>query len=189
MRNYQVIARLADGVTIQQARSELTTIAARLARDFPQTNQGIEPTIVTYNERVNGQQIRLVFWSLMGAVGFVLLIACSNVANLLLARSAERAKEVGVRLSLGASRGRVIRQLLVESVMLSLIGGLLGLPLAYAGIRVFDSLTQDVGKPYWMVFSLDPIVLLFSSACASPPGSSSGWPRRCTCRRRASTRY
>ncbi|MET0167295.1 MAG: ABC transporter permease, partial [Vicinamibacterales bacterium] len=161
VRNYQVIARLADGVTIQQARSELTTIVARLASDFPQTNQGIEPTIVTYNERVNGQQIRLVFWSLMGAVGFVLLIACSNVANLLLARSAERAKEVGVRLSLGASRGRVIRQLLVESVMLSLIGGLLGLPLAYAGIRVFDSLTQDVGKPYWMVFSLDPIVLLF----------------------------
>ena len=161
VRNYQVIARLADGVTIQQARSELTTIATRLARDFPQTNQGIEPTIVTYNERVNGQQIRLVFWSLMGAVGFVLLIACSNVANLLLARSAERAKEVGVRLSLGASRGRVIRQLLVESVMLSLIGGLLGLPLAYAGIRVFDSLTQDVGKPYWMVFSVDPIVLLF----------------------------
>ena len=161
VRNYQVIARLADGVTIQQARSELTTIATRLASDFPQTNHGIEPTIVTYNERVNGQQIRLVFWSLMGAVGFVLLIACSNVANLLLARSAERAKEVGVRLSLGASRGRVIRQLLVESVMLSLIGGLLGLPLAYAGIRVFDSLTQDVGKPYWMVFSVDPIVLLF----------------------------
>ena len=161
VRNYQVIARLADGVTIQQARSELTTITARLARDYPQTNQGIEPTIVTYNERVNGQQIRLVFWSLMGAVGFVLLIACSNVANLLLARSAERAKEVGVRLSLGASRGRVIRQLLVESVMLSLIGGLLGLPLAYAGIRVFDSLTQNVGKPYWMEFSIDPTVLLF----------------------------
>jgi predicted permease len=103
-RNYQVIARLADGVTIQQARSELSTITARLARDYPQTNQGIESTIVTYNERANGREIKLVFWSLMGAVGFVLLIACSNVANLLLARSAERAKEVGVRLSLGASR-------------------------------------------------------------------------------------
>jgi predicted permease len=161
MRNYQVIARLADGVTIQQARSELSTITARLARDYPDTNQGIEPVIISYNERANGSQIRLVFWSLMGAVGFVLLIACSNVANLLLARSAERAKEVGVRLSLGASRARVIRSLLVESVMLSSIGGLFGLPLAYGGIRIFDSLTQNVGKPYWMVFSIDPIVLLF----------------------------
>jgi predicted permease len=160
-RNYQVIARLADGVTIPQARSELATITARLARDYPQTNQGIEPTVITYNERVNGRQIRLVFWSLMGAVGFVLLIACSNVANLLLARSAERAKEVGLRLSLGATRGRVIRQLLVESVMLSMIGGLVGMPLAYAGIRVFDAMTQDVGKPYFMIFSIDPIVLLF----------------------------
>ena len=188
VRNYQVIARLADGVTIQQARSELTTIATRLARDFPQTNQGIEPTIVTYNERVNGQQIRLVFWSLMGAVGFVLLIACSNVANLLLARSAERAKEVGVRLSLGASRGRVIRQLLVESVMLSLIGEFLGLPLAYAGIRVFDSLTQDVGKPYWMVFSVDPIVLLFVFGVCFATGIIFGRRRRCTCRKRASTK-
>jgi predicted permease len=160
-RNYQVIARLADGVTIPQARSELATITARLARDFPQTNQGIEPIVMTYNERANGPQIRLVFWSLMGAVGFVLLIACSNVANLLLARSAERAKEVGLRLSLGATRARVIRQLLVESIMLSLIGGLAGAPLAYAGIRIFDAMTQDVGKPYFMVFSIDPTVLLF----------------------------
>ena len=161
IRIYQVIARLADGVTIPQARSELATITARLARDYPQTNEGIEPTVVTYNQRSTPNQIRLVFWSLMGAVGFVLLIACSNVANLLLARSAERAKEVGIRVSLGAGRGRVIRQLLVESVMLSLLGGIAGIPLAYAGIRIFDSLTQNVGKPYWMEFSIDPVVLLF----------------------------
>jgi predicted permease len=161
IRIYQVIARLADGVTIPQARSELSTITAQLARDYPKTNEGIEPTIVTFNERSTPNQIRLVFFSMMGAVGFVLLIACSNVANLMLARSAERAKEVGVRVSLGASRGRVIRQLLVESVMLSLIGGIVGIPLAYAGIRLFDSLTQNVGKPYWMEFSIDPVVLLF----------------------------
>jgi predicted permease len=161
IRSYQVLARLADGVTIPQAREELSTITARLARDYPQTNEGIVPTVVTYNERASGSQIRLVFWSLMGAVGFVLLIACSNVANLLLARSADRAKEIGVRVSLGAGRWRVVRQLLVESVMLSLMGGILGSPLAYAGIRVFDSMTQDVGKPYWMVFSIDPVVVLF----------------------------
>jgi len=161
VRPYTVIARLKDGVTIPQARSELATIAAQLARDYPQSNEGIEPRIITYNERQAGRELRLVFWSLMGAVGFVLLIACSNVANLLLARSAERAKEVGIRVSLGAGRGRVIRQLLVESVMLALFGGLLGIPLAYAGIRVFDASTQDVGKPYYMVFTIDPIVLLF----------------------------
>jgi putative ABC transport system permease protein len=161
IRIYQVIARMNDGVTIPQARSELATITARLSGDYPQTNKGIEPTVITYDERATGNQIRLVFFSLMGAVAFVLLIACSNVANLLLARSAERAKEVGVRVSLGASRGRVIRQLLVESVMLSLIGGIVGTPLAYAGIRIFDSLTQNVGKPYWMEFSIDPSVLLF----------------------------
>src|SRR4029453_11196860 len=137
VRNHEVIARLADGVTIPQARSELATITARLGRGFPQTNQGIETTIVNYNERATPNQIRLMFFSLMGAVGFVLLIACSNVANLLLARSAERAKEVGVRLSLGASRARVIGQLLVESVMLSPLGGIAGIPLAYGGIRIF----------------------------------------------------
>src|SRR5262245_12376570 len=161
IRNYQVIARLAGDVSIAQARIELATITTQLARDYPKTNEGIEPTVITFNERVNGREIRLVFWSLMGAVGFVLLIACSNVANLLLARSADRAKEVGVRLSLGAGRGQIVRQLLVESVMLSLLGGILGMPLAYAGIRLFDSLTQNVGKPYWMVFSIDPIVLAF----------------------------
>jgi putative ABC transport system permease protein len=175
VRIYQVIARLADGVTIPQARSELATITARLARDYPQTNEGIEPTVVSFNERATPNQIRLVFFSLMGAVGFVLLIACSNVANLLLARSAERAKEVGVRVSLGASRGRVIRQLLVESVMLSLLGGILGIPLAYAGIRTFDSLTQNVGKPYWMEFSIDPTVLLFFFAICFVTGVAFGF--------------
>ena len=170
VRSYQVIARLADGVSIEQARTELATIAKQLARDYPKTNEGIEPTIITFNERINGSEIRLVFWSLMGAVGFVLLIACSNVANLLLARSADRAKEVGVRLSLGASRGQIIRQLLVESVLLSVLGGIAGMPLAYAGIRLFDSLTQNVGKPYWMVFSIDPNVLLFFVAICFTTG-------------------
>jgi predicted permease len=173
-RNYNVIARLADGVSIPQARSELASIASRLASDYPQTNKDIVPTVVPYNERVGGSRIRLVLSALMGAVGFVLLIACANVANLQLARAAERAKEVGVRVSLGASRLRVIGQLLVESVLLACLGGALSVPVALAGIRVFDSVTQNVGKPYFMEFTLDPIVFLFFAAVCLATGVAFG---------------
>jgi putative ABC transport system permease protein len=164
VRNYQLIGRLADGVTIGQARAEISAVASRLASEHPETNKDLVPEVMTYNERVRAPQLRLIFWSLMGAVGFVLLIACANLANLLLARAAQRSREMSVRISIGATRWRIVRQLLVESVLLASLGGILSLPLAILGIRFFDAATQDVGKPYWMEFSMDGQVFAFFAA-------------------------
>jgi len=157
----QVFGRLAEGVTPPRAQAELSGIAARLAHDFPDSNKDIGVTVMDFNQRTNGGPIRLVFLSLMGAVAFVLLIACANVANLLLARSSQRVREVGVRVSLGATRGRIVRQLLVESVVLAVLSGALGMLIAVAGTRWFEAATQDVGKPYWIHFTMDGRVFAF----------------------------
>ena len=171
VRNFQVLGRLADGVTPSQARSEIETIVAKLAKDFPETNKEFRADVMTFDQRVAPPQLRLIFLSLMGAVGFVLLIAIANVANLLLGRAAGRSREIAVRVSLGAGRWRIVRQLLVESVLLAAIGGVLGLGLAFIGIKWFDSVvTSDVGKPYWMTFTLDPIVFFFLAAICLATG-------------------
>ncbi len=164
VRSFLTLGRLAPGVTRTQAQAELDTIAAKLARDFPETNKDVKPSVMTFNERQTGPQIKLVFLALMGAVAFVLLIACANVANLLLARSARRSREIAVRVSLGASRWRIVRQLLVENLMLSTVSGLLGFGLGLAGVRVFDRVTTEVGKPYWMKFTMDSTVFWFIGA-------------------------
>jgi putative ABC transport system permease protein len=156
--------RLADGMTIEQARTEMAGISEQLAGQFPDTNKGITAVVTPFSEQVIGTQVRVLFWSLMGAVAFVLLIACANVANLLLARASDRSREMAVRISIGATRWRLVRQLLVESVLLACVAGIAGLGLAYAGIRWFDANTQDIGKPYWMVFTMDGTVVAFFAA-------------------------
>ncbi len=160
-RQLFVFGKLPDGVTLEQARTEFQNLSRELARQYPTTNKDLTATVDLFLDRVVGGNIKLLFWSLMGAVAFVLLIACSNVANLLLAQAADRAREIGVRVSLGATRWRIVRQLLVESVMLSLISGVAGLGLAQLGIKWFDAETQGIGKPYWMVFQLNPRALAF----------------------------
>ena len=162
--------RLADGMTIEQARTEMTSITAHLAGQFPDTNKGITAVVTPFAEQVIGRQVRVLFWSLMGAVAFVLLIACANVANLLLARAADRSREIAVRISIGATRWRIVRQLLVESVLLAFVSGIAGLGLAYAGIRWFDANLQDVGRPYWMVFTMDATVVAFFGAVCLATG-------------------
>ena len=154
-RGINVFGRLADGATIADARVEMDLIAKRLQKEYPKSNEGVGIFVQTFNEQFNGGQIRVIFLALLGAVGFVLLIACANVANLLLARSLARSKEVSIRLALGASRWRIVRQLLVEAVLLGFAGGALGLGLAVFGVRAFDLAVANVGKPYWIQFTMD----------------------------------
>ncbi len=168
VHSYAVVGRLNDGVTLAQAQAQLAAVGAKLARDYPADNKDLSPTVDTFTRRMLGPQLRMIFWSLMGAVVFVLLIACANVANLLLARAADRAKEIGIRYSLGATRWQVVRQLLVESVLLAAIGGVAGLGLAIFGVRAFDAATQGVGKPNYMVFTFDTTVFIFFAiACVA----------------------
>lgn len=164
VRTFTGIGRLRDDVSLTQAGAELSTIGRSLQAQYPDTNKDMTPVAMNFNDRFNGGPIKTVFLALMGAVAFVLLIACANVANLLLARSAHRAREISVRVALGATRWRIVRQLLLESVLLSIVAGLFGLALASVGIRMFDAVTQDVGKPYWMVFSMDARVFAFFAA-------------------------
>jgi putative ABC transport system permease protein len=164
-RYLQVFGRLRVDATKTQAETELNGVAARLASAYPDTNKDYAKVVVeTFNERFNGGQIRTVMLAMMGAVGFVLLIACANVANLLLSRSVHRSREIAVRIALGATRWRVVRQLLVESICLGVMGGAIGLGLAVIGVRLFDRAVEGSGKPYWVIFSFDATVFSFLAA-------------------------
>ena len=163
-RPLQTFGHLAPGVTREQAQAEMINISKRLESENPETNKDIQARVQTFNEQQNGGPIRPMFLSLMGAVAFVLLIACANVANLLLSRATNRAREISVRVSLGATRWRVIRQLLMESVLLSVIAGIASLGIAMIGVRLFDRATADVGRPYWIQFTMDGTVFAFFAA-------------------------
>ena len=152
------LGRLRPGVTNEQAATELSGITASLAERYPDANRNTAPRIGPVG--VAPQMVAVAF-ALLGAVGFVLLIACANVANLLLARAADRSRDVTLRLALGASRWRIVRQLLVESLLLAAVGGVCGLALCYPGIQVIRNLPAESAPPYWVQFTMDRAVFAY----------------------------
>ena len=156
-----VFGRLADGVTIEAARAEMETIGKRLERAYPATNQGFLPQVRNFREFFIFENEDVIYTSMWGAVGFLLLITCANLANLLLARAMERSREISVRIALGAGRWRIIRQLLIESLMLSSVGAICGWWIARWGVWAYALAERGPGRSSWRIldYTMDYRVL------------------------------
>jgi predicted permease len=167
-RFLSVIGRMRPGATLPQVQEELATIVGRLAQQHPEDKLYPDVTVVPIREAITGE-VRTPLLVLLGAVSFVLLIACVNIASLLLARATVRQRELAVRAALGAGRGRIMRQLLTESLTLALLGAVLGLAIAYVGVRALASLGASE-LPRASTIGLDPVVLGFTLAIGVASG-------------------
>ncbi|HEX8838345.1 MAG TPA: ABC transporter permease [Candidatus Acidoferrum sp.] len=159
--SWRGIGRLKAGVTLEQARADLRAIAERLEKQFPDSNRNVDAVVIPMREWLVGG-FRDQLWIMFGAVGLVLLIACANVANLLLARSTSRRREIAVRIALGVGRVRLLRQLLTESLLLSLLGGLIGIVVAYTSVSLLRGVLTDVlPQPNPLRVGLAPLAFTF----------------------------
>lgn len=157
----QVVGRLRDGVDADEATVQLAGIARRLAAEYPEENANIAAFTEPLIQAFIGDEPRQLLFTMLAAVFGVLLIACANVANLLLGQAAQRAREVGIRTALGASRLRITMQFLTEPLVLAAAGAVLGVGLAYLGLRAFEQAVAVSRPPYWLTFGVDGPVLLF----------------------------
>jgi putative ABC transport system permease protein len=159
--SWRGIGRIKAGVTLEQARADLRAIAERLEKQFPDSNRNVDAVVIPMREWLVGG-FRDQLWIMFGAVGLVLLIACANVANLLLARSTSRRREIAVRIALGAGRARLLRQLLTESLLLSLLGGIIGIAVAYTSVSLLRGVLTDVlPQPNPLRVGLVPLAFTF----------------------------
>ena len=149
-----VVGKLKPGVSLDQANVDLATISKRLAAEYKESNEGFTATVRSFVDQYIGKEPRQLLYTMLGAVFFVLLIACANVANLLLDRAAHRTKEVGIRTALGASRSHVVRQFLTEALVLSLVSAVLGIGVAYFGIGAFNRALTITQVPFFIDLSL-----------------------------------
>ena len=168
LRGYRIVARLKDGVSQEQAQAEMDTISERLARDYPDANAGTGVVLVPLRAQIVGAYQKPLI-VLLVTVGFILLIACANVANLMMARTAARDREIAIRRAMGAGQMRLIRQMLTESILLSTVGGVIGLLLATWGVQLLLGLTpKDI--PRLEGVSVDRWALLFTFAISIGTG-------------------
>ncbi|MGC1990403.1 MAG: ABC transporter permease, partial [Candidatus Acidiferrales bacterium] len=165
-----VMGRLKPGVTIAQANADMDTVTQHIAKVYPKSDQGWGAIVSPLKNDFLDRDVIRALWLLLGAVGFVLLIACANVANLLLARATKRRKEVAVRASVGASRWQLFRQFLAESLALASLGGVLGIALAWVLLKIILLLMPPFTLPYEANVRLNPPVLLFTLGATALAG-------------------
>src|SRR5690348_9677218 len=161
-QHLQVVAKLTQGVSIDAASADINAIVRRIATEHKEQSDGVSATVMNFVDGQIGPEPRQLLLTMLGAVFFVLLIACANVANLLLDRAAHRTKEVGIRTALGASRGAVVRQFLTEAFVLAAVGTAFGIAAAYFGVRTFNRAIADTQPPFWLDIRLYPPVLVFA---------------------------
>ncbi len=170
----RVFGRLRDGVSLDQAQAEMATIAAAISREQPATHANLSARAMPFVEVEMAPNTAAILYLMLGIVSFVLLIACANVANLLLARAAMRSRETALRTALGATRGRIVAHHVAESLALAAVGGALGLGIAHIAVRFFAAATADIIEAFWIDFRVDWAVVLFATAMVAVAAAAAG---------------
>ena len=169
-----VFGRIPDGVDREAVHASLARFSASLAEIHPEENEGRQLSTIPFTERYMPPQITAVMYLMLVATFGVLLIACANVANLLLARASIRSREVAIRTAMGASRWRVVRQMLAEVSVITALGGIVGIAIAWFGVEVFNAYIAGIEKPYWIDVRVDAPALLFAFAVTTAASLAAG---------------